>query len=72
MVGDGLLLEPPGTWIGDLLVATTAVFLASYMTAARVWNITHRDGSDCLNRFRAIAKWISVWVKPLPGLAAAR
>ncbi len=31
-----------------------------------------RGGSDCLNRVGVIAKWISVWVKPLPGLAAAR
>ncbi len=34
--------------------------------------VNERGGSDCLNRVGAIAKWISVWVKPLPGLAAAR
>ncbi len=43
MGGDGLLLSPPGTWIGDLLFVTTAVFLAGYMVAARAWNITQRQ-----------------------------
>ncbi|MEO1191403.1 MAG: DMT family transporter [Pseudomonadota bacterium] len=43
MAGDGLLLAPPGTWIGDLLFVVTAVMLASYMVAARVWGVTQRQ-----------------------------
>ncbi len=41
--GDGLLLAPPGTWIGDLLFVITATCLACYMLAARAWNITQRQ-----------------------------
>lgn len=43
MAGDGLLLAPPGTWIGDLLFVGTAIMLAGYMVAARVWNITQKQ-----------------------------
>ncbi len=43
MAGDGLLLAPPGTWIGDLFFAGTALSLSSYMVAARAWNVTQRQ-----------------------------
>ncbi len=43
MAGDGLLLSPPGTWIGDLLFVATAFLLACYMVAARAWNISQRQ-----------------------------
>lgn len=37
--GDGLLLAPPGTWIGDLLFLATATLLGCYMLAVRAWNV---------------------------------
>lgn len=43
MAGDALWLAPPGTWIGDLLFVGTAIMLASYMVAARAWNITQKQ-----------------------------
>ncbi|GAB5468864.1 MAG: DMT family transporter [Rhodospirillales bacterium] len=43
MGGDGLLLAPPGTWIGDLLFVATAILLACYMVAARAWAVTQRQ-----------------------------
>ncbi len=43
MAGDGLFFAPPGTWIGDLLFVSSALFLGGYMIAARSWNITQRQ-----------------------------
>jgi len=43
MGGDGLLLAPPGTWIGDLLFIGAATLMGIYMVCLRAWNIDQKQ-----------------------------